>query len=146
MIIEEFFITEKRIGNNRVLDTFLIKAHQDKDTRKIIYFRKVGHTIWERVSSEDVKKGKIITSLGYGVPCVATSIATEGMGLVAGHHILQEDSPAEFADAVVKIYTNPELWLNLSTNGLEAVKEKYSIDVVEKRLASMLKSLDINEP
>ena len=86
-------------------------------------------------------KGKIITSLGYGVPCVATSIATEGMGLIAGHHILQADSPKDFANAVVDAYTNPQLWQELSDNGLAAVKEKNSIDVVEEKLATMLKSL-----
>jgi O-antigen biosynthesis protein len=90
-------------------------------------------------------KGKIITSLGYGVPCVATSIATEGMGLVAGHHVLQADSQIDFADAVVEAYTNQKLWDELSVNGLEAVKEKYSISVVEERLAAMLNSLGIHE-
>ena len=90
-------------------------------------------------------KGKIITSLGYGVPCVATSIAAEGMGLVAGCHILQADSPKDFADAVVEAYTNPQLWNDLSLNGLAAVKEKYSLDVVEERLAAMLRSLGVHE-
>jgi len=90
-------------------------------------------------------KGKIITSLGYGVPCVATSVAMEGMGLVPGSHILQADSPENFADAVVEAYTNTRLWQELSINGLEAVKEKFSLDVVEEKLAAMLNSLDIHE-
>ena len=89
-------------------------------------------------------KGKIITSLSYGVPCVATPIATEGMGLITGHHILQADSPKEFTDAVVEAYTNPKLWENLSVNGMEAVKENYSIEVVKEKLAAMLNSLGIH--
>lgn len=91
-------------------------------------------------------KGKIITSLGYGVPCIATAIATEGMDLIAGHHILQADSPKDFAEAVIEAYSNPRLWDELSLNGLAAVKEKFSLDVVEERLSAMLKSLGLNEP
>src|SRR5262249_26897265 len=32
-------------------------------------------------------KGKIVTSLAHGVPCVATPVAAEGMGLEAGRHV-----------------------------------------------------------
>ena len=44
-------------------------------------------------------KGKIGTSLGHGVPCVATPLAAEGMGLKHGKEILIADTPEDFARA-----------------------------------------------
>jgi len=37
-------------------------------------------------------KGKIVSSLAYGVPCVASSIASEGMGLKDGVDVLVGDA------------------------------------------------------
>ena len=45
-------------------------------------------------------KGKVATSLAAGLPCVATSVAVEGAGLVAGQEILVADAPSEIAAAV----------------------------------------------
>jgi len=42
-------------------------------------------------------KGKIGTSMSYGVPCVATSIAVEGLGLKQGENILVGIPPENFA-------------------------------------------------
>ena len=38
-------------------------------------------------------KGKIGTSMSYGVPCVATPIGVEGLGLKQGENILVGDTP-----------------------------------------------------
>lgn len=76
-------------------------------------------------------KGKIVTSLSYGVPCVATSIAAEGMGLKDGENILIADSPNRFVESILRIYKSPDIWENLSTNGLAFVKEKYSINAAK---------------
>ena len=42
-------------------------------------------------------KGKVVTSLSYGLPCVASSVAVEGSGLKPGEDILVADKPEEFA-------------------------------------------------
>ena len=55
-------------------------------------------------------KGKIGQSMGFGLPVVTTSIGAEGMGLIDGEHILIADSPAAFARAVVRLYTDDLLW------------------------------------
>ncbi len=86
-------------------------------------------------------KGKILTSLGYGVPCVATSIAAEGMGLTHGTDVLISDEPAEFADLIVELYENREKWEQISDNGLALVQCKYSLEQFESKLACMLHEL-----
>lgn len=83
-------------------------------------------------------KGKIVTSLSHGVPCVATTIAAEGMGLEHGTHILCSDSPLNFAEHMIKLYTDSALWFNLSENGLDLVRNRYSISVVENKFLSLL--------
>ncbi len=86
-------------------------------------------------------KGKIVTSLSYGVPCVATSLAIEGMGLAPGRDILSANSPEEFARRIAEMYSSPNLWNKLSDNGLEAVRSIYSIGTIQAEWAKLLQTL-----
>ncbi|MEN6570291.1 MAG: glycoside hydrolase family 99-like domain-containing protein [Anaerolineaceae bacterium] len=88
-------------------------------------------------------KGKVISSLSYGVPCVATSIATEGMGLVDGENVLLGETPQDFADAVVRMYTDAQLWEKCSVNGLAFIQEHYSLQTFEKNLSALLAELEV---
>ncbi len=90
-------------------------------------------------------KGKILTSLGYGVPCVATSIASEGIGLVDGVNVLLANTPKEFAAAVIKAYTSSELWSSLSKNGQDWIRQNYSRQVVSSRLLDVFKTIADSE-
>ncbi|MCI0441042.1 MAG: glycosyltransferase family 4 protein, partial [Chloroflexi bacterium] len=71
-------------------------------------------------------KGKIVSSLSYGVPCVATSVAVEGMQLKDGEDVLVADEPRTFAEAVLRLYEDEGLWQALSRRGLEFVESHYS--------------------
>jgi GT2 family glycosyltransferase len=86
-------------------------------------------------------KGKIGTSMSYGVPCVATSIAVEGLGLKQGDNILIGDTPENFAQQVITLYTDERLWDHLSISGLSFVDAHWSIKVGEKRLTEYLDQL-----
>ena len=83
-------------------------------------------------------KGKVNLSMSYGIPTVATSIAVEGMYLMNDKDILIADDAEGFADAVVRLYTDEELWNKLSKNGLQNVKEHFSIEAGRKALVSIL--------
>lgn len=84
-------------------------------------------------------KGKLGTSLGAGVPSVCTTIAAEGMSIVDGVHALVKDNPKEFADAVVDLYNDENLWTSLSRHGQSLVRENFS-DIAN--LSSFLRVLD----
>jgi len=86
-------------------------------------------------------KGKIGTSFCYGIPCVATDIAVEGMNLTNGHNIMQANTPEEFAQAVIRTYSDEQLWMKLSHNGLKFIKEYYSFDVIKRNMRSILYAL-----
>ena len=83
-------------------------------------------------------KGKIGTSLCYGVPCVATPIAVEGMGLTAGKNVLVGETPEQFASAVCDAYLNAEIWKSLSREGHKFALENYSVEVVKDRVYNLL--------
>jgi glycosyltransferase involved in cell wall biosynthesis len=88
-------------------------------------------------------KGKIVTSLSFGVPCVATQIAAEGMGLTNGRETLIAESPQAFADAVVRLYADESAWQSLSDNGLEFVERNFSLAAGRERLRSVLTRLNV---
>jgi len=86
-------------------------------------------------------KGKIADSMAAGLPVVTTSIGAEGMGLIAGVHLLVADAPADFAKAVVLLYKDEALWERLSQNGRRFIQEKYNPEVLEKKWIQLLSSL-----
>lgn len=88
-------------------------------------------------------KGKIATSLGFGVPCVATRIAVEGMGMTDGADVLVADSPQDFAQAVVRLYTDESLWRAISDKGLDFVERNYALAAGRELLRDMLTQLDV---
>ena len=88
-------------------------------------------------------KGKIATSLGFGVPCVATRIAVEGMGMTDGEDVLVGDSPEDFARTVVRLYTDERLWRSLSGKGLDFVERNYALAAGRELLRSMLTQLEV---
>ena len=71
-------------------------------------------------------KGKIITALAHGLPVVTTKIGAEGMGLIHEQHVLIADSESDFADAVVRLYSDRNLWCSLQHAGLEYVAQTTS--------------------
>jgi Glycosyltransferase len=77
-------------------------------------------------------KGKVATSLAAGLPCVATSVAVEGAGLVAGQEILVADAPSEIAAAIARIYLDDALWLRNSEAGIAAAERQFSFAAIEK--------------
>ena len=83
-------------------------------------------------------KGKLGTSLSFGVPSVATAIAVEGMHLEDGEHVLVADDEAGFADAVVRLYTDPALWERISDAGLSFVADTYSLDAGLRRVGAFM--------
>lgn len=80
---------------------------------------------------------KILNAMAMGLPVVSTSIGAEGLDIASGKHLLIADTPADFAKAVIDVLSNTDLAANLGTNARDLVCEKYSWDVVGKRLLEL---------
>lgn len=82
-------------------------------------------------------KGKVNQAMAHGLPVVATSCAAEGMFLRDGEDVLIADDAASFADAVVRMHENAELWARLSAAGLANVERHFSREAARRALAEM---------
>ena len=91
-------------------------------------------------------KGKLGTSLSFGVPSVATTIAVEGMHLVDGLHALVADDEGAFVDNVVRLYEDAALWEQLSVAGLAYVTETYSLDAGLRRVDAFMREVASGVP
>jgi FkbM family methyltransferase len=88
-------------------------------------------------------KGKVVSSLAAGVPCVGTPIAVEGMALTADRDILVAETPKAFADAVTSVYQDNALWARLSMAGQSYVARENSIGAHTRCLHEMLITLGL---
>ena len=87
-------------------------------------------------------KGKIGQSLSLGLPTITTKIGAEGMGLIDHQDVLIADTDEEFAQAVIELYDNMELWQKLADNSLETIK-RYQPATVQTNLQALLSNLGI---
>jgi glycosyltransferase involved in cell wall biosynthesis len=86
-------------------------------------------------------KGKIVTSLSYGLPVVATSIAVEGMGLRREEDILIADTPETMAAEIVRICNDDDLWRSISSNGYSAFEKTFSHSSGAPRILNLVDAL-----
>jgi glycosyltransferase involved in cell wall biosynthesis len=75
--------------------------------------------------------------MSLGLPVVTTSVGAEGMGLTSGETAMIADDPAGFAEAVVRLHGDAQLWERVSAAGRTHVAERFSPAAV----LSMLKRL-----
>lgn len=90
-------------------------------------------------------KGKVAMSLSHGVPCVASSVAVEGMGLVDERDVLVADSAHGFVQSLLRIYHNKILWQDLSSKGYQFCESRYSRTAVAKQLNALIDELQADK-
>jgi glycosyltransferase involved in cell wall biosynthesis len=83
-------------------------------------------------------RGRVFELMGLGVPVVATPVAVQGMELSSGDGLLLAAGPAEFADAVAAILTDPALRADLARRGRELVVARLSVAATYDRLVDAL--------
>lgn len=83
-------------------------------------------------------KGKVNMAMSHGLPVIATPVAAEGMHLVDGEDVLVAEDAENFANAVVRLHQDPELWLRLSDAGLDNVRRYFSFEAARDTLARVL--------
>jgi GT2 family glycosyltransferase len=88
-------------------------------------------------------KGKTNQSMSFGVPVVSTSLGAEGMHLTHEKNILLADQPLEFAQQVIRLHRDRELWTALSRNGLRNIEEHFSSAAAKRNLEEVLVQLGV---
>lgn len=77
---------------------------------------------------------KILNALAMGLPIVSTTIGVEGLDVRNGEHLLIADTPADFAESVIRVLTDSDLAQKLGVNGRKFVCDNYSWETVNNRL------------
>lgn len=85
-------------------------------------------------------KGKVLTSLSYGVPVVASTVAVEGLPLQNGRDVIIADNPQEFCDSILRVNSDETLWNRLSQKGFDVLAVHFSRDAVRTRLEALVGS------
>lgn len=73
---------------------------------------------------------KILEAMALGTPVVATSKGAEGLEVIAGEHLLLADTPADFAECVIRLLADGQSNRGLAKNAFQLVQEKYNWDTM----------------
>jgi GT2 family glycosyltransferase/glycosyltransferase involved in cell wall biosynthesis len=73
-------------------------------------------------------KGKVIGALCYGLPCVLSTIAAEGISIGDGVHAAIANTPEQWATRITQLYTDEKLWSNMSANALAFATATYGME------------------
>jgi sugar transferase (PEP-CTERM/EpsH1 system associated) len=82
---------------------------------------------------------KILEAMALGTPVVSTSKGAEGLEATHGEDILIADTPAEFADAVLRLLDDRALRASLAANGRRLVESRYGWKVIGEKLDQLLR-------
>jgi polysaccharide biosynthesis protein PslH len=83
---------------------------------------------------------KILEAMAMGTPVVSTSKGAEGLDAMPDEHLLLADSPAAFADQVIRVLKDNSLHDKLSARARQFVKEKYDWENVLPRFLQLVES------
>ena len=77
---------------------------------------------------------KIIESLSLGIPVVTTTIAANALNLKHNSELLVADDPRKFADCILNLFSDRDLYNYLSKNGKDYIKDNYNWNKIVKSL------------
>ena len=87
-------------------------------------------------------KGKVNMSMAHGQPVVATPAAVEGMFAEHERELLVAEDAESFANEVVRLYQDEDLWNHLSVESIKNVEEHFSLQTARKSLTTLFSSFD----
>jgi GT2 family glycosyltransferase len=84
-------------------------------------------------------KGKVVQAISYGLPTVTTPVGAEGIGLKDGSSALIRETAADFAEGVLRVYSDEALWTEMS-NECRRVAQLFSPEAVRASVAEALQA------
>ena len=88
-------------------------------------------------------KGKVLSALAHGIPCVISPIAAEGIGLRSGHDCLIADRPKDWVTAITTLQTDDDLWLSLSQNARSYMRSAFSFSQGREVMRRAFETVDM---
>lgn len=88
-------------------------------------------------------QNKLLEAMSFGVPCVTSVLANNALKAEHGKQIFEAEKPADYADFIVNLLQNPQLYQMISMESYKFALENYSwkksADLLEKILHDLPK-------
>jgi peptidoglycan/LPS O-acetylase OafA/YrhL len=81
---------------------------------------------------------KIIEAMAFGRAVVSTTVGAEGLAIEAGRHALIADDMVDFAQAVIRLCTDPVLNASIVAEGYDLQQKHYSLAALAKAISDAL--------
>lgn len=88
-------------------------------------------------------KGKVLSALASGIPCVLSPTAAEGIGLRHGRECLIAETSEEWVDALNQLQNDAKLWQLLSDNARYLAQTQFSFENGRKLMRAAFESADL---
>jgi GT2 family glycosyltransferase len=88
-------------------------------------------------------KGKVLSAIASGIPCILSTVAAEGIGLRDGRDCLIANTPEEWVAAIIRLSTDEKLWQTLSDNGHDLARTKFSFENGRNLMRAAFESADL---
>lgn len=81
---------------------------------------------------------KLHEAMSHGIPAVVTELIANQLGLSDGSNALVARNPDEFAEKVVRLYSDETLWSRIREGGLSLIRHSCNPDVLRGSLKKIL--------
>jgi len=82
-------------------------------------------------------KGKLLESLYHQIPTVITKVAAEGIQEIENYSMIADDAE-EFANKIIKLYNQEEIWESYSKNGRVFIEKHFTEKAAREILEEVL--------
>ncbi len=91
-------------------------------------------------------KGKVLTALARGIPCVLSPVAAEGIGLRNGLDCLIAETPADWVQAIMTLAEDDALWSRMAEAGRAFMASEYSFAAGRRMMQAALEAVELFSP
>lgn len=88
-------------------------------------------------------KGKVLSALAHGIPCVLSPVAAEGIGLRDGEDCLIARSPAEWIEAVTRLTDDAALWDAIAASARRLATGRFSFDRGREQMRAAFEAIEL---
>jgi glycosyltransferase involved in cell wall biosynthesis len=86
-------------------------------------------------------KGKVAEAMASGLPVVTTRVGAQGFGAVHGKHLLIADVPADFAQALIDLFLDPQCRERLGRAGQQHIAGMCGPEAVGRSVEQMIRAV-----